>query len=88
VLAHHVHVSVRALQEGLRRSLDTTPMRYLREVRLRKVHEELLAATSDVTTVGAIVYGWGILNQGRFAGSYRAKFGETPADTLRRRWAA
>jgi AraC-like DNA-binding protein len=85
VLANHVHVSVRALQEGFRRSLDNTPMRYLREVRLRKVREDLLAATSDVTTVGAIVYRWGILNQGRFAGSYRTKFGETPSDTLRRR---
>jgi len=85
VLANHVHVSVRALLEGFRRSLDNTPMRYLREVRLRKVREDLLAATSDVTTVGAIVYRWGILNQGRFAGSYRTKFGETPSDTLRRR---
>ena len=74
VLANHVHVSVRALQEGFRRSLDTTPMRYLRDVRLRKIREDLLAATPDLTTVGAIVYRWGILNQGRFAGSYRTNY--------------
>ena len=85
LLANDVHVSVRALQEGFRRSLDTTPMRYLREVRLRKVREDLLAAASEDTTVGAVVYRWGILNQGRLAGSYQKKFGETPSDTLRRR---
>jgi AraC-like DNA-binding protein len=66
-LASQVHVSVRALQERFQRALDTTPMRYLREVRLRRVREDLLAATSDVATVGAIVHRWGILDQGRFA---------------------
>ena len=59
-------------------------MSYLREVRTRKVREDLLAALPDVTSRGAIVYRRGILNQGRFAGSYRAKFGETPSETLRR----
>jgi AraC-like DNA-binding protein len=68
VLANHVHVCVRALREGFRRSLDTTPMRYLREVRLAKVREDLLAARSDATTVGAIVYRWDILNQGPVRG--------------------
>jgi AraC-like DNA-binding protein len=83
-LANEVHASVRALQEGFRRSLDTTPMRYLRDVRLRRVRGALLAATPDVTTVGSIVYRWGILNQGRFAGEYRRKFDETPSETLRK----
>jgi transcriptional regulator GlxA family with amidase domain len=77
-------VSVRALQEGFQRALDTTPMRYLREVRLRRVREDLFAATPDVATVGAIVHRWGILNQGRFAGAYRKRFGEAPSETLRR----
>jgi hypothetical protein len=31
------------------------PMRYLREVRLRRVREDLLAATPDVATVGTVV---------------------------------
>jgi AraC-like DNA-binding protein len=83
-LASQAHVSVRALQEGFQRALDTTPMRYLREVRLRRVREDLLAATPDVATVGAIVHRWGILNQGRFAGAYRKRFGEAPSETLRR----
>ena len=85
MLASQVHVSVRALQEGFRRSLGTTPMRYLRDVRLRKVREDLSAASPDVTTVGQIVYRWGILNQGRFAAAYLDKFGEAPSETRRSR---
>ena len=85
MLAGLVHVSVRALQEGFRRSLDTTPMRYLREVRLRKVREDLSAATPEITTVSQIVHRWGILNHGRFAATYREKFGESPSETLRDR---
>lgn len=85
LLANHVHVSVRSLHQRFRQSLDTTPMRHLHEVRLRKVRQDLLRASPEDMTVGAVVYRWGILNQGRFAASYRKRFGEAPSDTLRRR---
>ncbi|RPF28534.1 AraC family transcriptional regulator [Georgenia muralis] len=83
-LAAEVHLSVRALQEGFRRDLDTPPMTYLRQVRLRRAHEALLAADRDTTTVGAIAIGLGILHLGRFAAAYRAAFGEALSDTLNR----
>ena len=37
-LATRSHVSTRALQQGFRRHLQTTPMAYLRDVRLRRAH--------------------------------------------------
>ena len=83
-LAIEVHLSVRALQEGFRRDLDTTPMTYLREVRLRRAHEALQEADPSTTTVGAIAVGFGILHMGRFATAYRAAFGEPPSATLAR----
>lgn len=43
-IAEAVGLSVRALQEGFRGHLDTTPMNHLREVRLRLVRDELTAA--------------------------------------------
>jgi AraC-like DNA-binding protein len=81
-LATEVHLSVRALQEGFRRDLATPPMTYLRQVRLRRAHEALLAADRNTTTVGAIAIGLGILHMGRFAAAYRDAFGESPSDTL------
>jgi transcriptional regulator GlxA family with amidase domain len=83
-LATEVHLSVRALQEGFRRDLATPPMTYLRQVRLRRAREALLAADRDATTVGAIAVGFGILHMGRFAAAYRDAFGEAPSDTLNR----
>jgi transcriptional regulator GlxA family with amidase domain len=83
-LATEVHLSVRALQEGFRRDLATTPMTYLREIRLRRAREALKLADRDSTTVGAVAVGLGILHLSRFAAAYREAFGETPSDTLNR----
>jgi AraC-like DNA-binding protein len=83
-VAEAVGLSVRALQEGFRRHLDTTPMNYLREVRLKLVHDELVAADPTSTTVTVIALRCGFLHAGRFAVQYRERFGESPSATLRR----
>lgn len=83
-LAREAGVSVRALQKGFRDQLETTPSTYLREVRLRRAHAELLAARPDRATVGSIAARWGFMHAGRFAALYRRHFGEPPLDTLRR----
>jgi AraC-like DNA-binding protein len=83
-LATEVHLSVRALQEGFRRDLATSPMTYLRQVRLRRANEALKTANRDTTTVRAVAISLGILHMSRFAAAYRQAFGETPSDTLNR----
>ncbi len=82
-LAQEVAVSVRALQEGFQRSLDLPPMAYLRQVRLNRVHDELLAAHPGTVTITAVAARWGFLHAGRFATAYRQKFGCLPSETLR-----
>jgi AraC-like DNA-binding protein len=83
-IAEAVGLSVRALQEGFRRHLDTTPMHYLREVRLGLVRDELTAADPTAVTVTDVALKWGFLQTGRFAVQYRERFGESPSTTLRR----
>lgn len=82
-LASRVHVSVRSLQDGFRREHDTTPMSYVRSVRLRRVRDDLLDAAALVT-VNQVAQRWGFLHMGRFAESYRREFGELPSVTRRR----
>ncbi|GLE50730.1 AraC family transcriptional regulator [Mycobacterium montefiorense] len=53
-------VSVRSLQLGFRRHLDTSPMAYLREVRLRRAHRMLLESDPSMTTVAAVAHRWGL----------------------------
>ncbi len=83
-LAARSHVSVRCLQEGFRRHLDTSPMTYLRQVRLRRAHQALRESDPSIDTVASIAYQWGFTNLGRFAAVHTAHYGETPVVTLRR----
>lgn len=76
-------VGPRWLQEGFRRHVGMSPMAYVREVRLRRVHGELLRAVPDSVTVSEVAYRWGFTHLGRFAESYRAQFGRLPSQTLR-----
>ena len=82
-LAARVSVSARSLQQGFRRSLDTTPTAYLRTVRLEKAREDLLQAGPGTDSVTDVATRWGFIHLGRFAASYRAAFGESPSQTLR-----
>jgi AraC-like DNA-binding protein len=83
VLAAAASVSVRTLQESFRRYLGTSPMAYLREIRLRRAHEELRAADPSAATVAAIARRWGFTHMGRFAAAYQAAYGEAPSAALR-----
>ena len=82
-LAAKVALSVRSLQEGFRRALDTTPMTYLRHLRLEKVHQELAAAEPETVTVSEVAMRWGFTHLGRFAAAYGAAYAERPSVTLR-----
>ena len=82
-IARAVFVTPRALQYMFRRSLDMSPMEYLRRVRLCHVHLELMHADPSKTTVSAVAARWGFAHAGRFAVTYRQVYGRSPHQTLR-----
>ena len=75
-------LTVRGLQVAFSRHLETTPMGYLRDVRLERVRADLRNLGPTQTTVGAIAHRWGFSHLGRFSSSYAERFGELPAETL------
>ncbi|MDT7670590.1 MAG: hypothetical protein QOC67_364 [Pseudonocardiales bacterium] len=81
-IANAANLSVRALDTGFRRHVGLPPMKYLRQVRLARVHSELLAADPAVTTATSVAHGWGFVHYGRFAAEYRGVYGCTPSETL------
>ncbi len=84
-LATAVHMSVRSIQQGFRTELGMSPMAFVRERRLERVHEELTdAIPSDGVTVTAVAERWGFHHLGSFAVEYRKRWGEAPSETLRR----
>ena len=82
-IAAAAHVTVRTLQYAFRRHLDTTPLGYVRQVRLSHAHRDLLAAGPDDTSVVAVAARWGFPHPGRFASLYRDMYGISPSHTLR-----
>jgi AraC-like DNA-binding protein len=84
-LAEIAGVGVRVLQESFRQHVGTSPMAYLRRLRLDGVHAELSRADPWQVSVGEVAYRWGFTHLGRFAGAYRARYGEAPSQTLKDR---
>jgi AraC-like DNA-binding protein len=82
-IAETVYLTPRAVQYMFRRHLDTTPLQYLRRIRLHYAHHELLAADRRHDTVTAIAARWGFTHTSRFAVFYRQTYGRSPHLTLR-----
>lgn len=81
-MAEYAGVSTRSLYTGFRKYRNITPMRYLKEVRLQYVYEELQRASLGTDKVTTIAFKWGFSHLGHFSTDYKRRFGETPYETL------
>ena len=82
-IAAAINVTPRSVQYMFRRHLGTTPLEYLRRVRLDRAHRDLQAADPAVDTVMAIAGRWQFGHPGRFSIAYKEAFGTPPSRTLR-----
>jgi len=80
-VARAVGVSMRSLQQGFREFRNTTPMGFLRDARLDRVHHDLQSAAPG-STVSTVALRWGFSHFGRFSQIYRARYGCSPSRTL------
>lgn len=71
------------LFEGFKTYFGCTPMGYLKQYRLESVRREIIEDGS-VRNVSSAATSWGISHLGRFSTEYKALFGESPSDTLKR----
>jgi AraC-like DNA-binding protein len=81
-LTDAIGVSVRTLQIGFLKHRGVSPMAFLREQRLGLARTRLLG--SSKCSITQVAYDCGFEHAGRFSVLYRARFGETPSQTLRR----
>ncbi|OBZ94955.1 AraC family transcriptional regulator [Pararhizobium polonicum] len=75
-------VSIRSLQVGFQQFKDTTPLNYLRQLRLEGVRRELVGGRHDRISISDVARNWGFTHMGRFSVLYREAFGEMPTETL------
>jgi len=75
-------VTERTLQYAFRESLGSSPLEFLHLRRFHAARRELLAANYQTTMVNEIAQRNGFYDMGRFAVRYKARFGQSPSDTL------
>jgi AraC-like DNA-binding protein len=84
-IAAHAGVSARSLQNGFQSFRHTTPIAFLRAIRLQRAHQALLVADPTDSTVTEIALQCGFSHMGEFGSGYKRRFGVTPSQTLLRK---
>jgi transcriptional regulator GlxA family with amidase domain len=82
-LAAEVGLGLRVLQIAFRTHRGVSPRARLNTIRMERAREMLVAA-DPAASVTDVALACGFAHFGRFAGTYRERYGETPSDTLRR----
>ena len=81
-IAAYAGISVRSLFVSFRKYRDTTPMAYLKDLRLDRVRAELGQPSACRGSVTRTALRWGFSHFGQFSAAYRLRFGELPSQTL------
>jgi AraC-like DNA-binding protein len=81
-VATAVRVSTRALFVGFKTYLNTTPMRYLKDLRLDLVRETLSRLDPQRASITSVAMDYGFHHLGHFCAAYKERFGEQPRETL------
>ena len=82
-VARAVGVSVRSLQRTFQKLRGTTPMRWLKQLRLDRARRRLLNAgpSANISQIAAMS---GFVHLSHFASEYKRRFGENPSETIKR----
>jgi AraC-like DNA-binding protein len=83
-IAQAAGVSTRTLHKAFRHFRETTPLAFLKSVRLDTARGELARAAAEGRSVADVALACGMPHLGKFARDYQARFGEKPSETRRR----
>jgi AraC-like DNA-binding protein len=83
-LARVGHMSIRTLHASFQQVLQTTPMEYLRRIRMERVRAELINNSDPDLKITGLAARWGFYHPSRFAARYRDMYGELPSETVLR----
>ena len=82
-LCQRLRISRRSVQNGFRSVTETTPVNYIRCIRLNGVRRELMRTRGAQVSIGDAAALWGFYHLSHFATEYQDLFGELPSQTRR-----
>lgn len=83
-LCTQLRVSRRTMQNSFQSVVQTSPLNYVRSLRLSQVRRMLLDTRQADLPISDAAARWGFIHLGHFANAYKAQFGELPSTTARR----
>ena len=84
-LCREIGIKERTLRNAFYDVRGLSPMRFAMRERLNDARRRLQGVGLEKGAVTRVATEYGFYELGRFAGSYKAVFGETPSETLRKR---
>ena len=82
-LAEELGISERLLHHAFKKNYGITPKKYLLNLRMHSVKQELLLA-DPTTTITSIIQKYNFYNQSTFTQAYKEMFAELPSDILKK----
>lgn len=82
-LCQSLQVSRRTVQNSFRSVAETTPLNYLRSVRLNGVRRTLMSTRASELSIGDAAAQWGFYHLSHFAAEYQELFAQLPSHTTR-----
>ena len=82
-LCERLRISRRTMQNSFRSVAETTPVNYIRSIRLNGVRRELMSTRAAELSIGDAAARWGFFHLSHFAAEYHELFGELPSQTRR-----
>ncbi|GJI90418.1 AraC family transcriptional regulator [Rugamonas sp. R1(2021)] len=84
-LCERLHTSPRTIQNSFNAVTQTSPLDYLRSIRLNAVRRLLVSTSAIELGIGQAAANWGFFHLSHFATCYKGLFGELPSQTPRAR---
>ena len=82
-LAEIANVSARSIYNGFANAFSTTPRKYIKDRKLKRIRDELISGSARNIT--EVAFSYGLMHLGRFSSDYKKLFGELPSETKRLR---
>jgi AraC-like DNA-binding protein len=82
-LCQRLRVSRRTVQNSFQSVTETSPVNYIRSIRLNGVRRELMATSPADLSIGDAAARWGFFHLSHFAAEYQQLFRELPSQTKR-----
>lgn len=83
-ICDNLRIKRRTLNYAFARALGTTPLTYMRNLKLHKVRMDLITYPNDRISICETASKWGFVHMSLFSKYYKELFGECPNETLLR----